>query len=231
MLDLLYPRNCVSCGTSTLDSLRYICWDCISDTIKLKMPFCVLCGDPVAGNVQHDYTCFSCARKRPTFDCARSAVCYEGAIGDALRTLKYDHAVWVGSDLSTLLLTCVQAEYSAAVFNCITAVPLFSARRRERGFNQSSVLGVALAKQLQLPFESGLLRRIRPTATQTGLTAPQRMANVRNAFRIGLFARPEGKRVLLVDDVMTTGATANACAGTLKRAGAVSVHVVTVARG
>ncbi len=231
MLDFLYPRNCVHCGTPSPDPMKYLCWDCISDTPKVEPPFCVLCGDPVAGDIQHDYTCFACAREKPAFDRARSAVRYEGAVGTALKALKYENALWVVQDLAELLFACVQAEYPVRTFDLATAVPLHPARRRERGFNQSVLLGGAIARRLRIPFREGLIRRIRPTVSQTGLTASRRAANVCGAFRIGFFARPAGRRILLVDDVMTTGATVNACAQVLKAGGATSVHVVTVARG
>lgn len=231
MLDWLYPRNCLHCGASSPEALPHFCWDCLSDTPKVEPPFCVCCGDPVAGDVQHDYTCFACSREMPAFDAARSAVRYEGAVGAALRDLKYNNAVWIARDLAALLFACVRAEYSDMAFDCISAVPLHPARRRARGFNQSALLGAALARRMHCPFIERAGRRIRPTTTQTGLTAPQRAANVCGAFRTGLFARLKGKRILLVDDVMTTGATVNACASALKMGGAASVHVVTVARG
>jgi ComF family protein len=231
MLDMLYPRNCVHCGAPSPEPMKHICWDCLSDTPKVDPPFCVCCGDPVAGDIQHDYTCFACARETPAFDRARSAVRYEGAAGSALRSLKYSHSLWVVRDLVDLLFACVQSEYSGIEFDRVTSVPLHSSRRRERGFNQSALLGGALARRLGIPFREGLLRRVHPTVSQTGLTAPQRTANVCGAFRIGLFARPVGRRILLVDDVMTTGATVNACAGVLKKGGAAAVYAVTVARG
>jgi ComF family protein len=197
----------------------------------VEPPFCDICGDPVAGDIQHDYTCFACARETPSFDRARSAVRYEGAAGQAIRALKYNHSIWVVPDLTELLLACVRAEYSNIEFDWVTSVPLFPTRRRERGFNQSALLGAGLARRLKVPFREGILRRVRPTVSQTGLTASQRAANVGGAFRVGLFARPAGRRILLVDDVMTTGATVDACARVLKKSGAVSVHVITVARG
>jgi len=231
MLDLLYPRNCVHCGAPSPEPMKYLCWDCLSDTPKVEPPFCAICGDPVAGDIQHDYACFACARETPAFDRARSAVRYEGAVGDALRALKYGNALWVVQDMAELLLACVRAEYPGQPFDLVTAVPLHPVRRRERGFNQSALLGSAIARRLRMPFREGLIRRIRPTGTQTGLTAPQRTANVCGAFQVGLFARPAEQRILLVDDVMTTGATVNACAKALKKGGAAAVHVVTVARG
>jgi ComF family protein len=231
MFDMLYPRNCIQCGVSSPEPFRHICWDCFSDTPKIEPPFCALCGDPVAGSIQHDYTCFACAREKPAFERARSAVRYEGAVGNAVRDLKYKHALWLVKDLAELLFTCLRAEYPDVHFDRITSVPLHPSHRRERGFNQSAVLGAALSRQLDVPFSEKLLRRVRPTVSQTGLTAPQRAANVCGAFRVGLFARLAGLRILLVDDVMTTGATVNACAKALRQGGVASVHVITVARG
>lgn len=219
------------CGAASPEPFRYMCWDCLADTPNVEPPFCVCCGDPVAGDVQHDFTCFACSRKTPSFDFARSAVRYEGAVGEALRALKYDHALWVADDLAEILFACVRAEYPAADFDSVTSVPLYPSRRRARGFNQSDVLGRLLARRMELPYKERTARRIRPTVTQTGLTAPQRAANVHGAFRVGFFARLNGRRILLVDDVMTTGATVDACAAALKKGGAESVHVITVARG
>lgn len=230
LLDLLYPRHCLICGRSSPEPLRHLCWDCLADTPRVEPPFCRVCGDPVAGAVQHDYTCFACSRQPPAFDRARSALLYDGAAGEALRGLKYHQSLWLADDLAVLLAAAVQAEYADVPFTAVTAVPLHPLRLRERSFNQSALLAAALARRLDLPFRPRLLRRVRPTPSQTGLTAPRRAANVSGAFR----SRPagtEGGRLLLVDDVMTTGATVNACALALKQEGARSVHVITVARG
>lgn len=219
------------CGVPSPQSFRYLCWDCYADTPRVEPPFCRCCGDPVAGEVQHDYTCFACSRRTPVFDRARSAVRYEGGVGEALRALKYNDALWLVDDLAALLDACVRAEYEGAAFDVVAPVPLWPARRRARGFNQSALLASALARRLGIRYKERSARRIRPTSTQTGLTAPQRAANVSGAFRAGFFARLKGLKMLLVDDVMTTGATVDACAAALKEGGADSIYVVTVARG
>ena len=231
MLDIIYPRNCIRCGAVSPEPFRYLCWDCFADTPRVEAPFCACCGDPVAGDVQHDYICYACSRETPRFDSARSAVRYEGAVGDALRDLKYNNALWLIDDLAELLFACVSAEYPDTEFDVIAPVPLYPSRRRRRGFNQSALLAASLARRMGVLYKERSARRIRPTVTQTGLTASQRAANVTGAFRAGHFARLNGKRILLIDDVMTTGATVNACAGALKQGGAATVHVATVARG
>lgn len=231
LLDFLYPRSCICCGVSLPETFRFICWDCWSDTTRVVAPFCELCGDPVAGAVDHDFICYSCSSETPAFDRARSAARYEGAVGEALRQLKYEKGFWMGPDMAKLLHTCRIAEYSGLSFDLIVPVPLHHVRRRDRGYNQAAVLAKELSRLMGCRMDSGVVRRIRCTTTQTNLTATQRLSNVKNAFESRKGKRLAGKRILLVDDVMTTGATVNACAKALKRGGAVSVYVLTVARG
>ncbi len=230
-LDLLYPRRCMGCGAPAPEAFRYICWDCWSDAAPIEAPFCAVCGDPVAGSVEHGFVCYACSAEQPFFDAARSAARYDGVVGEALRELKYEKALWLACDLSELLLNCLKAEFAGRTFDLVVPVPLYHVRRRERGYNQSAILARELARRLSCRVSARALRRIRPTATQTNLTAAQRLSNVNNAFHHGREKSLAGRRVLLVDDVMTTGATVNACAKALKKGGACSVHVLTVARG
>ncbi len=230
-LDLLYPRRCVGCGVSSPETFRYICWDCWSGAARVEAPFCDLCGDPVAGAVDHGFICYSCSAEKPAFDGARSAARYDGVVGEALRQLKYEKALWFAPDMAELLHNCLEAEYSACTFDLLVPVPLHHVRRRERGYNQSAVLAYELGRRMDRPVSPGVLRRIRPTATQTNLTAKERLSNVSGAFQNKRAKRLTGRHILLVDDVMTTGATVNACAKALKKGGAASVHVITAARG
>lgn len=231
LLDLLYPRNCVGCGDTAPEPFQYICWDCWSDVTPVSAPFCKICGDPVAGRVEHQFVCYSCSDKKPAFEQARSAVRYEGVVGKALRQLKYEKALWLVPDLEKLLFSCLKAEYSQQEFDLIIPVPLHPVHQRQRSYNQSDRLAKALGKHLKCPVKTNLLRRIFPTISQTNLTAKDRLSNVANVFKYKKGTELIGKRILLVDDVMTTGATVGACAKTLRKGGAASVHVLTVARG
>jgi len=231
LMDILYPRRCVGCGVSSPGTFRYICWDCWTDAPLVEPPFCSLCGDPVAGAVEHGFICYSCSANKPAFDAARSAARYDGVAGESLRQLKYEKALWLAPDMAELLHRCLLAEYPGRRFDFIVPVPLHHVRRRGRGYNQSAILAKELSRRMDCPVQPGMLRRIRPTATQTNLTAADRLSNVASAFQYGRREWLAGRRILLVDDVMTTGATVDACAKTLKKGGAESVHVVTVARG
>jgi len=133
--------------------------------------------------------------------------------------------------MAELLHNCLEAEYPGRTFDLLVPVPLHHVRRRDRGYNQSAVLAHELGRRMGCPVSFGLLKRIRPTATQTNLTAKERLSNVGGAFQHKREKRLAGRRVLLVDDIMTTGATVNICAKTLKKGGAASVHVITAARG
>lgn len=185
----------------------------------------------MAGAIDHDFICYSCSAEKPAFEGARSAARYDGVVGESLRQLKYEQALWLAPDLATLLHNCIQAEYPDRTFDLLVPVPLYHVRRRGRGYNQSAVLARELARIIGNKSHPGLLRRIRPTISQTNLTAKERLSNVTKAFQYKRGKLLTGKKVLLVDDVMTTGATVNACASALKKGGAASVHVITAARG
>jgi ComF family protein len=232
LLDMLFSRACEGCGAAMGEEAGSICWDCRTRTVPVQVPFCERCGDPVAGMVPGTYECAWCRKTAPSFDWARSAVRYDGLAKQCLRRLKYDAAFWVLDDLvgwlAALWRTCPASVRAADV---VAPVPLHARRRRERGYNQSALLAEGLAKRVGVPFRDPLLKRTHSTDSQTRLTAAQRVHNVRGVFSVPRPGRAQGARIVLVDDVMTTGATANECARTLMAAGAASVMVVTVARG
>ena len=230
VLDMLFPRPGAGCGGAVAEAGRHLCWDCLAGLQYIQPPFCERCGDPVSGRVDHPFTCSLCTARESAFDLARSAVRFEGAAAEAIRNLKYNRHLWVVPDLAALLEAAVRTHCPDLPFDVVSWVPLHFARRRQRGFNQSAELARDLAHRLGLP-AAATARRDRPTPTQTRLTVEGRADNVRDAFRSHGDRRVRGLRVLVVDDVMTTGSTAHACAAALKKGGAARVSVVTVARG
>ncbi len=230
LLDLVYPRGCRQCGAPA-NGTRFFCWECLSEFHYVQPPFCSLCGDPVPGRIDHEYLCVYCSRQTPHYDEARSAIRYEGAAGLALRAVKYTSATWLIPDLCDFLEACFRTHYDLLPFDGICYVPLYPVKRRERGFNQAGLLANALSRRCRIPLYYSVLRRLRDAGSQTHLTAAQRASNVANVFRVARARKIRDRRLLLVDDVMTTGATVNECARVLKEAGARSVRVLTVARG
>jgi ComF family protein len=192
---------------------------------------CSRCGDPVDGRVYHSYRCSWCTSGRIHFERARSALVYNGTAKRAIQQFKYNAFLSLADDFCEYLNACVKTHYSDVVIDAVVPVPLHGKRQRERSFNQSEVLGRRLAQRLRTPFHGGCLIRCKYTGSQTELNARQRRANVKGAFRVRRKERVQERSILLVDDVMTTGATTNECARVLKGAGAVEVNVVTVGRG
>lgn len=230
VLDLLYPRRCEGCHGEVPEPGRHVCWDCMTRMQLIQHPYCGRCGDPIEGKVDHDPMCAYCGRHRIWFTQARSAVRYRGPIRGVVQSFKYRHALYLARDMSLLLEACVAAHYSQISFDAVAAVPLFATRERERTYNQAAVLARDLARILGVPFHDRLVVRRRDTETQTHLSASERRRNMKDAFRArSVKTRP--RSVLLVDDVMTTGATVNECARVLKEAGIEYVYVATVARG
>ncbi len=231
LLDLLFPRCCGGCGGAAEPGGGHFCWDCRTSLRVIGDPLCARCGNPVEGRIDHVYECFHCVETSPRFDRARSALRFEGAITAMIHDFKYHQALWLQEELTDLLQACVNTHYAGQAFDAVCPVPLHPTRQRERGYNQAALLAGSLARRLKLPVRRRGLVRCRNTGTQTHLTARERLSNVKGAFNVRNAPSWRGLRLLLVDDVMTTGATVSACAGILKDAGSASVHVVTVARG
>ena len=228
---MIYPRYCLGCGQDAPDAFKYLCYDCWSDQTKVQLPFCSRCGDPILGAVEHAFSCYRCSSMPPSYKMARSAVRYSGGIVDLIKRFKYQQAFYLTDDLVTWLHALVETAFTHEPFSAIVPVPLHAQRQRERGYNQSTILARGLAKRMKIRWHRPWLFRVRPTTAQTHLTQPQRISNVAGAFEADGSCAKKYPSVLLVDDVMTTGATVEACAKALCRAGVESVCVATIARG
>lgn len=221
---LVAPR-CVACG-DLLD--RPIdgpaCETCWRRVALITPPFCRRCGDPLPSwrvtSIEHE-TCARCRRRSGAVDRAGAAGQYEGALRAIVHALKYGRRRSLARGLADLV--AAQRPDLLAGVDAVVAVPLHARRLRARGFNQA----VEIARHLGPPLLPAL-RRVRDTRPQTDLPASQRHRNVRGAFAAA--ASVAGLRLLLVDDVSTTGATLDACAAALKEAGADEVRAVTAAR-
>ena len=228
---LVYPRVCGGCGEQLDPEESHLCWDCRADIQPVVHPFCSICGNPFEGRIDHQFVCWHCKEETPHFDRARCAARYRGVLPQLIRGLKYNAWFWMIPDLGDLLEASYRTHFAGDPPDFIASVPLFHRRRRFRTYNQSTVLARDLARRTKIPFRRFTLLRLRDTQTQTHLTAPERASNVRHAFWVPMQSVVAGRRILLIDDVMTTGATVNECARALKLAGAAKVLVLTLARG
>jgi ComF family protein len=230
LLDFLFPPLCHVCRTFIPDAGNlHICSSCREKMPTVSHPLCTVCGIPFDG-AGNDHECGDCLRHPPSFDVARAALIHDGPGRSLIHAFKYSNRIHLRRPLG-LLTAGLLADFVALCGpDLIVPVPLHVRRLRGRGFNQAILLGEVLAREWGIPLHRQLLQRIRWTEPQISLTAEQRRDNVRGAFSVRDSAAVAGKRVLLVDDVFTTGSTVEECAKMLKKTGACHVAVVTVAR-
>jgi competence protein ComFC len=231
-LSFLYPEICKLCGQNRAGCDQgYVCHKCRSGVKFLEPPLCERCGLPYEGAITGTFECGNCKDLKLHFHSARSAVAAAEKILEVIHLYKYSRALWFEPFLAGLLIERAHPALAARSWDAIVPVPLHSAKLREREFNQAERLSRRLSEATGIPVEAGLVRRVVPTRTQTLLSREERLANVRNAFMAADGLNLCGKSLVLVDDVMTTGATTSACAKVLRQAGADKVCVWTVARG
>ena len=231
-LDLLYPALCPVCettlGPGRRDPLCRACWTGIE---RIGTPCCGRCGLPLSffatAVTAIPSVCRACAAAAPAFDYARAAGVYAGPLRDALHAFKFGGKRALARPLADLVLEQCGGLLGPHV-DALVAVPLTGAREQERGFNQAALLAAHLAAASGLPLKRRWLWRRRNTRPQTELTAGERRTNVVRAFAAS--SRAVGAHVLLVDDILTTGATVAECARPLRASGARTVGVLAVAR-
>lgn len=212
------PGSCLLCGGDSAPSL--ICADCEADLPALPGALCPLCNEQTT----HGERCGTCLKEAPHFDRTSARFRYDFPVDRIIHALKYGHQLAVADWLAGQMLETL----ATPNVDLIIPLPLHSERLRERGFNQSAEIAGRLGKRLKLPVDRSTLLRTRATPPQAELPLKERHKNVRGAFECrGDFS---GRRILLVDDVMTTGATLNECARVLKLHGASTVCVVVAAR-
>ena len=237
IFSVLFPSDCRLCGTSLENISRVpVCQDCLAEIVPARAPQCVICSDRLASAqlLRGDGLCANCRDCSPDFDRAASFGEYRGGVRGLIHLLKYESVTPVATPLGGMLAQAITELLAgcADAAPLLIPVPLYKSRRRSRGFNQAELIARAAAKRLpqRLEVACEALVRHRDTVSQVGLTREERIANVRDAFRVADNARVSGRDIMLVDDVMTTGTTLSECARVLKQAGAKRVWAATVAR-
>ncbi len=231
-LGFVYPTVCALCQTARAEAATgLVCAGCRSQVRWIRPPFCERCGLPFESALTTSFECANCNGVKLHFSWARSAVAAQGAVLEMVHRYKYQRALWFEPFLASLLIEAAAPLLRDGGWDALVPVPLFPAREREREFNQAERLARHLSAATGIPVRAGQLRRVRPTLSQTRLSREQRAANMRHAFALRAGSDWAGLRVVLVDDVLTTGATTSACAAVLRAAGAAEVCVWTLARG
>ncbi len=252
LVTTVFPANCRVCKQPLVRAGAVpICADCLTRLLPQKGSLCLVCGEMLGmeserfaeGFGAEAKVCTPCRKIPPPFTRAVAYGRYEGEMREMLHLLKYERVRGLARPLGSMLAKSIEAFGDEALLGesgeelLVVAVPLFRAKQRGRGFNHAEVLADAAVRELRrrrpelkVRTAHGTLERVRETQTQFGLTPQARRRNVRGAFAVKHPARIAGRDVLVIDDIYTTGATARACAGVLRQAGASNVLVATLAR-
>ena len=235
LVSVFFPAPCRLCGNLLDTSSRIpICNSCVASLGSLRGPCCGRCGRPFASSVAlevHDVPlCHICRRSLYDFDFARSYGPYNATMAGAIMLLKYQEVTPLAAWFARLAGETLERNREKFVADVVVPVPAHVARLRERGYNHAELIAKPLARSLGLPCRSYLLVRSRPRPDKLRLTMRERWRSVRGAYTIRQGLRVDNLRVLLVDDVLTTGATLDACSRALRKAGAAKVLALTVAR-
>ncbi len=231
--DIVYPKACLVCKKSlktsaSVDELVCSgCWESIKQNLP---PFCHRCGRHLEKNSFTKHLCPACLKKQLHFDRAFSPFSYDGVLKELIHMFKYNGKEHLGKTLSRPMVSFIK-EYSVPVpfVDYIIPIPLHRLRLREREFNQAEVLARHLADSFNRELKTNVLSRLRHTKTQTELEPRERFVNVLDSFAVADNSSLKGRHILLVDDVLTTGATSSEAARALKESGAGAVFVLTLA--
>jgi len=226
--DLLFPPHCLGCERR-LDSSRppLFCSGCAENLSLVSSPFCLCCGIPFVSGTDH--LCGDCLVGNQAFDLARSLLYYRPPASSLIRSLKFNGSL---AGITTFRALLMRAKLLDVFLEpeIILPVPLHSNRLRDRGFNQALVIARGCLPEWKKKIAPGILLRHRLNIPQSLLSGKERRSNLRNAFSLADPHKVRGAKILLVDDVYTTGSTVNECSRILRRAGAERIEVFTLAR-
>ncbi len=237
LLDLFYPPRCRFCRDiiSGSDEICF-CRECRRRIREVSHPLCTACGYPFLDTRGEDHLCGACLVRPPSFVQARAWACYprgderKDPLRFVMQQFKYGRNVSLGKPLGRLLSNGCKGLFQESTLDGIIPVPLHPKRLRWRGFNQAVILAKQVSRLWRLPMDPFILLRSTETEPQIQLSEEDRSKNVRGAFSLNPKKSVQGKRILLVDDIYTSGATVNECSRTLIRGGAKDVSILTLAR-
>lgn len=233
LLDWIYPPRCMACHnllmlTDRRAGARHICPSCEALLVPVAPPVCGRCGHPVTvPGANHSIRCASCQGKNTYFESNTAIYAYEGLLRDLMHEMKFRDKRQVAEGFGELMADACPM-LGPAVADWLVPVPMHPRKERHRGFNQAEILARALGKRYGLPVVPNLLKRTRNTPPQSGLSPVRRAENMEGAFRINPRYAVSHKKILLIDDIYTTGATLDACAKILAESGAGVISCMTL---
>jgi ComF family protein len=228
-LDLIYPRYCPFCEQKIAQVGKYLCDVCFNQ-LEIVKEGCRKCGGAIEKGSKITSRCNRCKRKIFYFNRAVAVGEYKGKFRDLILQIKFFHNAYLIKFLAGLLVEKLRRQDFIDFIDIMVPVPLSRMKLLQRGYNQAELLAYIVSKRLRIKLSRDNLIKVRETPPQSSLSDEQRQKNVVNVFRVKNHREFNGKNVLLIDDVLTTGATASECAKILKRAGAKVVYLAVVAR-
>jgi len=229
LLQFFLPPQCHCCEKFLEERQKGLCPDCLSRIRWIEAPFCSVCGTPFVSEEINNHPCGACLTKRKYFTMARALGRYEGSLQETIHRWKYEGKITLTSILGEWMAEGLNRYWGSHSFDLLIPVPLHRERLQERGFNQALLLVKELNRWTGIPYRKRLLQKKRPTLPQVHLSGKEREKGVRGSFHLLGRKALEGKSILLVDDVYTTGATVNECSKVLLAGGAARVDVLTLA--
>lgn len=231
-LNIIFPKTCLICRRPLKDNNidNFLCLDCWADIKKNAPPLCTICGRQIRADPIYKKVCPTCQRQHFSFDRAFSPCTYEGVARELIHKFKYQNRDYLSSLLGKLLIDFIR-QYRITINLCdlVIPIPLHRARLREREFNQAELLACQIAREFSLSVSVSNLWRKEYRKPQVELKEEKRRENIKGCFGLRNPAEVRGKNIILVDDVLTSGATCSEAASVLKAAGALSVWVLTLA--
>ena len=225
IINLILPVYCLLCKEQlSYQTDTYLCDACRKNLVLISGKVCNKCGRPFINGI-----CGICREKQFCFSKARASGIYDGSVRECIHFFKYKKKTYLLNTLFEVFLLPNSLDFLSC--DLIVPVPLHWIREYSRGFNQAELIGKKISKRFNIPLSKTSLKRTKATPSQTGLSLKERTKNIKGAFSVRNEQKLNGKRILLVDDVMTTGATVNECSRVLLQAGAREILVYTLARG
>lgn len=228
LLDLLFPRECPVCGNIVIPKGKDICDLCKNEFVQIQSPYCLKCGKPLSDDgIEY---CIGCREKSHDFDEGRAAFLYNDAMRKSIYRFKYnnksEYARYYGLAISEILGNKIKS-YNA---DALIPVPMYKRKERKRGYNQAYLIAKEISRQIDVPVKADVVIRKRSTKIMRSLGAKEREKNIKKAFKL----RKDSVKlnnVVIVDDIYTTGATADAVAASLKAGGVKKVYIIALATG
>lgn len=226
VLNILYPKRCPICHKILKTSSLLICGECAGKITPVAGARCFLCGNPVREDEEY---CVGCLGKKRSFDQGKGIFFYDEQMKASILRYKYDGRRQYGDFYAKAMYIYTQKEIEIWKPDVIVPVPLHPRKKRMRGFNQAEDLAVKLSRYTHIPADTEMLKKVKDTKSQKKIDEKERRKNLKGAFKAS--CRVKGKKILVVDDVYTTGSTMDETASCLKDAGAEKVYFLTVCTG